>query len=29
LLNEVGAESFLDKKDQSKDKEEEGPTGTA
>ncbi|MDP1768746.1 MAG: molecular chaperone TorD family protein [Nitrospirota bacterium] len=29
LLNEVGAESFLDKKDQGKDKEEGGPTGTA
>ena len=29
LLNEVGAESFLDKKDQSKDKEAEGPVGTA
>jgi putative dimethyl sulfoxide reductase chaperone len=28
LLNEVGAESYLDKKDQSKDKEE-GPIGTA
>ena len=28
LLNEVGAESFLDKKDQGKDKEE-GPVGTA
>ena len=28
LLNEVGAESFLDKKDQGKDKEE-GPIGTA
>ena len=25
LLNEVGAQSFLDKKDQSKDKEGEGP----
>ncbi|MDP1947092.1 MAG: molecular chaperone TorD family protein [Nitrospirota bacterium] len=29
LLNEVGAESFLDKKDQGKDKEEGGPSGTA
>src|SRR4026207_1585485 len=29
LLNEVGAESFLDKKDQGKDKEAEGPVGTA
>jgi TorA maturation chaperone TorD len=29
LLNEVGAESFLDKKDQGKDKEGEGPVGTA
>jgi len=29
LLNEVGAESFLDKKDQGKDKEQEGPVGTA
>ena len=29
LLNEVGAESFLDKKDQGKDKEEGGPVGTA
>jgi TorA maturation chaperone TorD len=29
LLNEVGAESFLDKKDQWKDKEEGGPVGTA
>ncbi|MGH7216452.1 MAG: TorD/DmsD family molecular chaperone, partial [Nitrospiraceae bacterium] len=29
LLNEVGAESFLDKKDQAKDKEAEGPVGTA
>jgi TorA maturation chaperone TorD len=29
LLNEVGAESFLDKKDQDKDKEEGGPVGTA
>ena len=29
LLNEVGAESFLDKKDQDKDKEGEGPVGTA
>ncbi|MBC7839790.1 MAG: molecular chaperone TorD family protein [Nitrospiraceae bacterium] len=29
LLNEVGAESFLDKKDQGKDKEGEGPAGTA
>ncbi len=29
LLNEVGAESFLDKNDQGKDKEEGGPTGTA
>src|SRR5215467_524337 len=31
LLNEVGAESYLDKKDQGKDKEkeEEGPVGTA
>ncbi|HKO31492.1 MAG TPA: molecular chaperone TorD family protein [Nitrospiraceae bacterium] len=29
LLNEVGAESFLDKKDQGKDKEREGPVGTA
>jgi len=28
LLNEVGAESFLDKKDQGKDKEGEGPVGT-
>jgi len=28
LLNEVGAESFLDKKEQGKD-EEEGPIGTA
>lgn len=29
LLNEVGAESFLDKKDPGKDKEEGGPVGTA
>lgn len=29
LLNEVGAESFLDKKDQGKDKDEGGPVGTA
>jgi len=29
LLNEVGAESFLDKKDQGKDKESDGPVGTA
>jgi len=29
LLDEVGAESFLDKKDQGKDKGEEGPVGTA
>jgi TorA maturation chaperone TorD len=29
LLNEVGAESFLDKKDHDKDKEEGGPVGTA
>ena len=29
LLSEVGAESFLDKKDQDKDKEEGGPVGTA
>ena len=29
LLNEVGAESFLDKKDQAKDKDQEGPVGTA
>jgi TorA maturation chaperone TorD len=29
LLNEVGAESFLDKKDQEKDKEEGGQVGTA
>jgi len=29
LLNEVGADSFLDKKDQGKDKEGEGPVGTA
>jgi len=29
LLNEVGAESFLDKNDQGKDKEEGGPVGTA
>lgn len=29
LLNEVGAESFLDKKDQGKDKEDGGPVGTA
>jgi hypothetical protein len=29
LLNEVGAESFLDKKDQGKDKDQEGPVGTA
>lgn len=29
LLNEVGAESFMDKKDQGKDNEEGGPVGTA
>ncbi len=29
LLNEVGAESFLDKKDQGKDKDDGGPVGTA
>src|SRR5678815_500386 len=29
LLNEVGADSFLDKKVQEKDKEQEGPVGTA
>lgn len=29
LLNEVGADSFLDKKAQEKDKEQEGPVGTA
>lgn len=29
LLNEVGAESFLDKKEQGKDKDEGGPAGTA
>ncbi|MEK6532520.1 MAG: hypothetical protein AABZ52_01405, partial [Nitrospirota bacterium] len=29
LLNEVGAQSFLDVKDKDKDKEEGGPVGTA
>ena len=29
MLNEVGADSFLGKKVQEKDKEQEGPVGTA
>ena len=29
LLNEVGAESYLDKKEQGKDKEQDGPVGNA